>query len=106
MSEQEFLEWVRARWDEREKTTGRMLSKDPVYLSASLMGESAEVWDVIKKPFRDGRGMNAGELVKLCLELGDAYHYLTRLLDLYGITMDEIREMNQAKLQERDRRGA
>lgn len=104
MNETEFVEWVRRRWDEKESVTGLLLSKDPVYLSACLMGESAESWDVIKKPFRAGRGLSDREIDALMLELGDTYHYLLKLAELYGISMDMIRSMNRAKLEERDGR--
>ncbi len=104
MNEHEYLEWVRDRWerDEAASPTVRRLHQDPVYLSACLMGESAEAWDVIKKPFRAGRDMTPAEDRNLLLELGDAYHYLTRLADLRGYTMDEIRVGNVIKLIERD----
>lgn len=101
MNEKEFIEWVRAHWGRQEDLSGRRLSDDPVYLSACLMGEAAETWDVIKKPHRDGRVMDHRERHNLLLELGDAYHYLTRLADCYGLSMDEIRTGNKLKLMER-----
>lgn len=101
MDEENYIEWVRAHWGRQEDLSGHRLSEDPVYLSACFMGEAAEAWDVIKKPHRDGRALNAGEEWNLLLELGDAYHYLTRLADRYGLSMDEVRAGNYKKLMER-----
>lgn len=104
MNEADFITWVRRRWylSELNKPVRMRLDRDPLYLSGCLMGEAAEVWDVYKKPHRAMRSGTAEERDKVILELGDAYHYLTRLADHEGVTMDEIRARNVRKLEERD----
>lgn len=104
MNEAEFVEWIRRRWREKEAVTSHLLSKDPVYLAACLMGEAGEAWDVIKKAHRARRLLRVDEVDSLILELGDIYHYLLKLAEFYGIDMDTVREMNRAKLEERDGR--
>lgn len=104
MNEQDYLAWVRKRWhfSELNKPARMRLDRDPLYLSGCLMGEAAEAWDVYKKSHRAMRAETSEERDEVILELGDAYHYLTRLADYEGIAMDEVRARNVRKLEERD----
>ena len=63
-----------------------------------IAGEGGEVADVIKKTFFHAEKYRCEELK---LELGDLLYYTSKLMDLYGLTLDEILEANKAKLFER-----
>ena len=64
-----------------------------------LAGEAGEVADIIKKTYfhKD----KPGYLDELRLELGDVFYYATKLMDLYGFTLEEVLEANRVKLSER-----
>ena len=66
--------------------------------SMGLAGETGEVVDEIKKVAFHGKTMDLDKLVK---ELGDVLWYYTLLTQLYGLTMDQIKEANVRKLCER-----
>jgi NTP pyrophosphatase (non-canonical NTP hydrolase) len=73
--------------------------KDEVLNAAlGVAGEGGEVADVIKKTFFH-EDKNRKEELKL--ELGDLLYYTSKLMSLYGFTLDEVLEGNKAKLFER-----
>lgn len=68
--------------------------------SMGLGGESGEVVDLLKKHVFHGK--SEGEIrEKLVLELGDVLWYYALVLDVMGVTLDEVIEGNVAKLTER-----
>lgn len=63
-----------------------------------LAGECGEVNDMIKK---DLAGSKPLDMVDLKKEIGDVMWYIAELCDCYGITMNEIAELNIEKLKNR-----
>jgi NTP pyrophosphatase (non-canonical NTP hydrolase) len=74
---------------------------EKAYLSLGLASEAGEVASLMKKEMRDGVEYD-GE--KWLAELGDVTFYLTRLLDVYGYTMEDAMLHNVAKLHDRQQR--
>lgn len=74
---------------------------EKAYLSLGLASEAGEVASLMKKEMRDGTEYD-GE--KWLAELGDVTFYLTRLLDVYGYTMEDAMLHNVAKLNDRKQR--
>lgn len=73
------------------------------YYALGITGEAGEVADKIKKLHRDGPAKV--QPFDIALELGDVLWYLTRLANLKGFTLDQIMNLNVAKLEDRQRRG-
>jgi NTP pyrophosphatase (non-canonical NTP hydrolase) len=74
------------------------------YTSLGLAGEAGEYTDKIKKVLRDDNG----EIRKrddLLLELGDALWYIAQNAQELGSTLEEVAQMNIAKLNSRQLRG-
>lgn len=67
-----------------------------------LVGEAGEVAEKIKKLIRDATRFNNEEIAK---ELGDVIFYATALGNYYGYTLQEVINMNMAKLDGREERG-
>jgi len=63
-----------------------------------LSGEAGEVIDIIKKHLAYGKELDNERLV---LELGDCLHYLCRIIDLSGFTLQEVMDGNIKKLNKR-----
>ena len=63
-----------------------------------IAGEVGEVVDLIKKSYTYGKPVDT---MKVCEELGDLLHYMTRLSDKLGLGMNVIRERNISKLKKR-----
>lgn len=68
-----------------------------VYLALGLNGEAGEVAEHIKKYIRDGK-LNVGELA---YEISDCIWYIARLADAIGYSLEDIMDLNFAKLQRR-----
>ena len=70
-----------------------------------LSGEIGEVHEKIKKLFRD----NPNDVLKankeIMKELGDVVYYATALANIYGRGLQEVLELNIAKLDDRQKRG-
>ena len=64
--------------------------------SLGLAGESGEVADTVKKMFFHKE--QEGRRTELLEELGDVAYYFTKMLDLFGFTLEEVLEANTAKL--------
>ena len=67
-----------------------------------LVGEAGEVAEKIKKLIRDSSRVQNEEIMK---ELGDVVFYATALANIYGKGLQEVLELNIAKLDDRQRRG-
>ena len=67
-----------------------------------LVGEAGEVAEKIKKLIRDSNRFKNEEIMK---ELGDVVFYATALANIYGKGLQEVLELNIAKLDDRQRRG-
>lgn len=69
-----------------------------IHATLGIAGESGEVVDIIKKHVAYGKNL---DLVKLADELGDLFHYMSRVMYLTGITLEEIQTANLTKLRAR-----
>jgi NTP pyrophosphatase (non-canonical NTP hydrolase) len=67
-----------------------------------LVGEAGEVAEKIKKLIRDSSRFHNEEIMK---ELGDVVFYATALANIYGKGLQEVLELNIAKLDDRQKRG-
>jgi len=67
-------------------------------LGLGIAGEAGELVDSIKKHVYHGHEMDIEDLTK---ELGDLDWYITHLKKHFGITDEEVREKNIAKLRKR-----
>ena len=63
-----------------------------------LCGESGEIIDLLKKNMFQGHGIDKEHLAKEC---GDVLWYLAVFAKGLGYDLDEIAEMNKAKLRKR-----
>lgn len=77
-----------------------------VYPTLGLNGEAGEVAEKVKKVIRDNNGdFSREKCVEIAKELGDCAWYLAVLAHGIGYTLEEICEMNIAKLRSRQQRG-
>lgn len=63
-----------------------------------LAAEAGEVLDVMKKSWFHTPKDRRSELVS---ELGDVCYYLLKVMDVYGLTLDEVLAGNREKLESR-----
>lgn len=64
------------------------------YCAVALGGEAGEVLNEVKKSMRSGEN----RMPQVCDELGDTLHYLTRLGQLHGYSLEDIMDFNMTKL--------
>jgi NTP pyrophosphatase (non-canonical NTP hydrolase) len=77
-----------------------------VYPALKLAGEAGEVAEKIGKCLRDNDGEFDGVVLgAIAKELGDVMWYVANLAEDCGYTLQEIGEMNLAKLKSRQERG-
>lgn len=77
-----------------------------IYPLLGLNGEIGEVTEKIKKIFRDSSGVITEEKkLDLSKELGDVLWYLTEVASSLELELNDIAEMNIAKLTSRKERG-
>lgn len=82
-----------------------------VYLALGLGNEAGEFQGVIKKWMRGDFKVNEFGNWESALgdkaigELGDVLWYLARLVDSFGLTLEEVAQMNHDKLEDRKQRG-
>jgi len=72
-----------------------------VYPALGLAGEAGEVTEKVKKMLRDGTVPDKKEIAK---ELGDVLWYISALAGDFGISLEEIAQMNYEKLKSRQER--
>ena len=76
-----------------------------VYTTLGLVGEAGEVAEKIKKLIRGDLFEMQGEFEEdITKELGDVLWYLANLASEIGVSLDEVAEINLAKLQSRRER--
>jgi NTP pyrophosphatase (non-canonical NTP hydrolase) len=98
LTKEDWQEWIYGRWEKqrrRNKTQRDLIA----IMGLGLGGEAGEVQEHIKKYLRDG----AFKRKEFLWELGDCLHYLTRIVDEFGFTLDEVMQANMDKLERRDR---
>lgn len=71
-----------------------------MYCALGLTGEAGEVAEKIKKWHRDDV-LDVKDTIK---ELGDVLYYLTRIANILGYTLEQVRDMNIEKLTDRQKR--
>ena len=76
------------------------------YLAMGLTGESGEVADKIKKLYRDkdllhSKSIHKDDKEAIAKELGDVLWYLTQMATELGYSLEQIMNMNYAKLMKR-----
>lgn len=77
-----------------------------IYPTLGLTGEAGEVSDKVKKVLRDFKGdFSEDRRRELAKELGDVLWYIATLSHDLGYSLEEIGEMNYAKLASRKQRG-
>lgn len=73
-----------------------------IYPTLGLAGEAGEVADKVKKVLRDNDGhFDESHKVKIAAEIGDVLWYIAALSNDLGFTMEDIANMNIAKLRQR-----
>lgn len=77
-----------------------------IYPALGMCGEAGEVADKVKKVLRDNDSNFTSEKKdELAKEVGDVLWYCATLSNDLGYTLEEIAEMNYAKLHSRQIRG-
>jgi NTP pyrophosphatase (non-canonical NTP hydrolase) len=80
--------------DFTRKTAKYPKRKEKEYLMIGLMNEAGEVGGAFKKEIRD----NVDNTELIIDEMGDVLWYLTRLCDVYNVTISELMTNNISKL--------
>lgn len=77
-----------------------------IYPALGLAGEAGEAVDKVKKIIRDNNANFSDEekCKAIAMEVGDVLWYVATLAHDIGYTLDEIGEMNYAKLKSRQQR--
>ncbi|HFR4141703.1 nucleotide pyrophosphohydrolase [Bacillus cereus] len=91
-------------WNTNQDFGGRVLNA-----ALGLSGESGEVADIVKKAVFHGNGFDPahcpgeeeGNTHKIALELGDILYYISIMSYEMGYTLEDIAQMNIAKLAKR-----
>lgn len=73
-----------------------------MYCALGLSSETGEMANYVKKLYRDGD--NEELRAKIRAELGDVMWYAARTADAMGISLQEVMEENQSKLNSRKQR--
>ncbi|MGR5996619.1 nucleoside triphosphate pyrophosphohydrolase family protein [Bacillus cereus] len=91
-------------WNTNQDFGGRVLNA-----ALGLSGKSGEVADIVKKAIFHGHGFDPahcpgeeeGNTHKIALELGDILYYISIMSHEMGYTLEDIAQMNIAKLAKR-----
>ncbi|MGE1058581.1 nucleoside triphosphate pyrophosphohydrolase family protein [Bacillus sp. GMa5/1] len=100
----QYQEVALRTWNTNQDFGGRVSNA-----ALGLTGEAGEVADIVKKAIYHGHGFQPshcpgeedGNTYKLALELGDILYYLSIMAHELGYTLQDIAEMNIAKLAKR-----
>jgi NTP pyrophosphatase (non-canonical NTP hydrolase) len=74
---------------------------EKAYLCLGLASEAGEVASLMKKEMRDGKDYDREIWLS---EISDVLWYMTRLMDVYGFTLEDAMCYNVAKLSDRQQR--
>ena len=85
--------------------TTRLPSAGLEYALFGLGGEVGEVYSLLAKLYRDGTTDEAAVLENIKKELGDILWFIAAIAKDYGFTLEDVAEVNLAKLQKRQSRG-
>jgi len=66
-----------------------------LHASIGIAGEAGEILDQVKRAFVYGASFDRVHLIE---EMGDLFHYLTMLMNVHMVTLDEMRDANVRKL--------
>ncbi|MBS9803071.1 nucleoside triphosphate pyrophosphohydrolase family protein [Bacillus toyonensis] len=100
----QYQEAALRTWNTNNDFGGRVLNA-----ALGLSGESGEVADIVKKAIFHGHGFDPahcpgeeeGNTHKIALELGDILYYISIMSHEMGYTLEDIAQMNIAKLAKR-----
>ncbi|PEL32557.1 nucleotide pyrophosphohydrolase [Bacillus toyonensis] len=100
----DYQESTLRTWNNKTDFGGRVSNA-----ALGLTGEAGEVADIVKKAIYHGHGFQPlhcpgeedGNTYKLALELGDIMYYVSIMAHELGYTLQDIAEMNIAKLAKR-----
>ncbi|MGH1212664.1 nucleoside triphosphate pyrophosphohydrolase family protein [Bacillus cereus] len=100
----QYQEAALRTWNTNQDFGGRVLNA-----VLGLSGESGEVADIVKKAVFHGHGFDPahcpgeeeGNTHKIALELGDILYYISIMSHEMGYTLEDIAQMNIAKLVKR-----
>ncbi|WP_259383424.1 nucleoside triphosphate pyrophosphohydrolase family protein [Bacillus thuringiensis] len=100
----QYQEAALRTWNTNQDLGGRVLNA-----ALGLSGESGEVADIVKKAIFHGHGFDPahcpgeedGNTHKIALELGDILYYISIMSHEMGYTLEDIAQMNIAKLTKR-----
>jgi NTP pyrophosphatase (non-canonical NTP hydrolase) len=99
MSHEDYISSINEYYpDVPDRATRFKDNTELVHTTLGIAGESGEVVDIIKKHVAYGKPL---DLSKLADELGDLFHYISRLIYLTGLTLEDIQAVNLGKLQKR-----
>lgn len=76
-----------------------------MYCAGKLGSEAGEASEIVFKGFLGDQMFSYKSNEKMVKELGDVMWYVSRLADLYGISLEEIMTRNLEKLADRRARG-
>lgn len=80
---------------EVERTRG---SASLAMIALGITGEAGEIADMVKKVKYHGHALDKGALIK---ELGDALWYLAAMMNVLGVSGEEVMDTNVRKLRQR-----
>ncbi|MEW9578584.1 nucleoside triphosphate pyrophosphohydrolase family protein [Bacillus toyonensis] len=100
----QYQEAALRTWNTNQDFGGRVLNA-----ALGLSGEAGEVADIVKKAIFHGHGFDPahcpgeeeGNTHKIALELGDILYYISIMSHEMGYTLEDIAQMNIAKLAKR-----
>jgi NTP pyrophosphatase (non-canonical NTP hydrolase) len=94
--EAKIQEYYVMRPDEDMARDERYLAnRELIHACMGLAGETGELVDLVKKSVNYGKPL---DLDKLLNEAGDVIHYLARILDAHGLTLENAKAANLDKL--------
>jgi NTP pyrophosphatase (non-canonical NTP hydrolase) len=78
------------------------VGKNVFYPTLGLCGESGEVAEKVKKVLRDDNGVvSDAKRLEIKKELGDVLWYVSNISSELGLSLEEVAQLNLAKLQGR-----
>lgn len=94
MEYEDYLEFVKSNWN----ASTRPHQDQVIHAAMGLSGEAGEVLEWHKKTIFHNRDLPKEALVS---EFGDVLYYLVRLATLYGVSLEEIMDVNVDKINNR-----